>query len=88
MIVESCRLDRQYGRTLVTLVPGNNYFNRMAIIKLSDFDQQNLFTSPQLPGDFYNITVDIFAQDLLLERQTVNLSRIRGFELSRNNFII
>lgn len=68
MIIESCRLDRQFGRTLVTLVPGNNYYNKMAIIIISDFEEKNLFTSPQLPGDFYNITVDIYAQDLLLER--------------------
>jgi hypothetical protein len=38
-----------------------------------------LFTSPALPGDFYNMTVELYSgANLLLEKQTINISPVYG----------
>lgn len=51
-----CEQSREGGRTLIKVTP-QNYDNAVKIIQLGSIDQQNWFTAPTLPGNFYNMTV-------------------------------
>lgn len=61
--VEECRVRFEFGQTFVTVVPSAAYDNSLQIVRLFDTDSDNLFIVPRLPGDFYNITVDIYSQN-------------------------
>lgn len=68
--------------TLVKLTP-TLYDNGVRIIQLGSLLQQNWFTSPSLPGDFYNMTVQLYgAGSLLLEKQTIDISPVYGQKFS------
>lgn len=83
--IESCELQRNYAETFVTLKPkANTYDNSVKIIRLSDTQNKNLFGTPRLPGDFYNITVSLYSKQTLLEVHNINITRVLGFPFSPN----
>lgn len=51
-----CKQSREGGRTIIKVVP-ENYNNEVKIIQLGSVAQSNWFTAPNLPGNFYNMTV-------------------------------
>jgi hypothetical protein len=53
------------------------------IIQLANLNESNWFTVPMYPGDFYNMTIEMYGADgTLLEKQTANLSDIWGENLA------
>ena len=72
----TCKQSREGGKTLIKVSP-ENYDNDVKIIQLGSILQQNWFTAPQLPGNFYNMTVEIyFNTGVLLEKQTIGISPV------------
>lgn len=49
------------------------------MVTIADTTAANLFVTPALPGDHYNMTADLYSGTTLVERQNVNLTRILGF---------
>lgn len=77
----NCQLSRSQGQTLVTLVP-TNYDNQVKIIQIGTVSQNNWFTAPSLPGDFYNMNVAIYGTNgTLIAKQTRNISPVYGQSL-------
>jgi len=73
-----CVQSRENGVTLVKLTP-TSYDNGVRIINLGSVLEQNWFTAPSLPGNFYNMTVELYgANDVLLEKQTIDISPVYG----------
>lgn len=56
------------------------YDNSLVIVTIQHNNINQLYLVPNMPGDFYNITVSLFAQKIFLETQTVNLTRIVGHD--------
>lgn len=83
--VTSCELQRTYGYTYVSLIPDTTYDNTVKIVRLSDNSNANLFTTPSLPGNFYNITCDLYSGGQLLEKQTINITRVLGYSYKVNS---
>lgn len=55
----------------------------MKIIQLGSISQSNWFTAPSLPGNFYNMTVELYGTvggvpNVLLEKQTLDISPVYG----------
>ena len=74
----TCKQSREGGKTLIKVSP-ENYDNDVKIIQLGSILQQNWFTAPQLPGNFYNMTVEIYSSaGVLLEKQTIDISPVYG----------
>lgn len=55
-----CKQSREAGQTLIKLRP-TNYDQDVKIIQLGSKLQANWFTAPSLPGDFYNMTVELYS---------------------------
>ena len=73
-----CKQSRENGVTLIKVVP-DNYNNEVKIIQLGSADTPNWFTAPSLPGNFYNMTVELYGTDgQLLEKQTIDISPVYG----------
>ncbi|EAR88802.2 hypothetical protein TTHERM_00262980 (macronuclear) [Tetrahymena thermophila SB210] len=83
--VSQCNLQRSYGYTYVTVIPDVTYDNSVKIISLSDSNIAQLFQTPSLPGNQYNITVFLYANNVLLEHQTINITRILGYAWTVNS---
>ncbi|KAL4456555.1 hypothetical protein ABPG74_000662 [Tetrahymena malaccensis] len=83
--VSQCSLQRSYGYTYVTVIPDNTYDNSVKIISLTDSNIAQLFQTPLLPGNQYNITVYLYANNVLLEHQTINITRILGYQWTINS---
>lgn len=63
---------------MIKITP-ENYDNEVKIIQLGSIDVQNWFTAPSLPGNFYSMTVEIYADSgTLLEKQTIDISPVYG----------
>lgn len=73
-----CKQSREAGQTLIKLTP-TNYNQEVKIIQLGSKLQSNWFTAPKLPGDFYNMTVELYStSNVLLEKQTIDISPVYG----------
>ena len=73
-----CKQSRENGRTLIKIVP-ESYDNEVKIIQLGSFAEDNWFTAPNLPGNFYNMTVELYGTSgKLLEKQTIDISPVYG----------
>lgn len=59
--VTLCELARRYSYTYVTVIPDTSYDNTVKIVSLSDSLNANLFLTPTLPGDIYNITAELYS---------------------------
>jgi hypothetical protein len=77
----NCQLSRHQGQTLVTIVP-EGYDNQVKIFQIGSVAQNNWFTAPSLPGDFYNMNVAVYAPNgSLIAKQTDNISPVYGRSL-------
>ncbi|KAL4505422.1 hypothetical protein ABPG72_002484 [Tetrahymena utriculariae] len=83
--VSQCNLQRSYGYTYVTVIPDVTYDNSVKIISLTDSNIAQLFQTPSLPGNQYNITVYLYANNVLLEHQTINITRVLGYAWTVNS---
>lgn len=73
-----CKQSREGGQTLIKLTP-SNYDQEVKIIQLGSKSSSNWFTAPSLPGDFYNMTVELYStSNVLLEKQTIDISPVYG----------
>ena len=46
---------------------------------MGSYDENNWFTAPNLPGNFYNMTVELYGTaGQLLEKQTIDISPVYG----------
>jgi len=84
--VTQCSLLRDHGHTYITVTPDTLYDNKVKIISLTD--TVNLFGAPYWPGDFYNMTIYIYSGSTLLEKQTLNLTRILGYPFTLNTVAV
>lgn len=74
----SCVETREAGQTVLT-VDTTGYDNGARIVQLANSNMSNWFTAPAYPGDFYNMTIEMYgATGTLLEKQTANLTDIWG----------
>lgn len=84
----NCVLSRSNGQTLVTLTP-NNYDNTVKIFQIGTVSQANWFTSPSLPGNFYNMNVAIYSTTgALISKKTSTISPVYGASLFIPNMTI
>jgi hypothetical protein len=85
----TCLESRDAGQTVIT-IDTTGYDNGARIIQLANSNISKWFTAPAYPGDFYNMTIEMYdsAGDLL-EKQTANLSDIWGqyFDIAGLNFV-
>jgi hypothetical protein len=78
----TCLLSRNQGQTEVKIIP-NNYDNQVKIFQLGTISQDNWFTAPSLPGNFYNMNVAVYTVNgTLLAKQTRNISPVYGQPLN------
>ena len=85
-VVNKCALQRDHGHTYVTVVPDAAYDNRVKIFRLTDSAYS--FKAGIWPGDFYNMTIYIYSGSVLLEKQTMNLTRILGYPYTPNTIAV
>lgn len=84
----NCKLSRFQGQTLVTLTP-DNYDNNVKIFQIGSVEQSNWFTAPNLPGDFYNMNVAVYADNgTLVTKQTRNISPVYGRNLDIPSIVV
>jgi len=74
----NCQLSRYQGQTLVTLTP-TGYDNQVKIFQIGTVSQNNWFTAPSLPGDFYKMNVAVYAPNgTLISKLTKSISPVYG----------
>ncbi|EAR88803.2 hypothetical protein TTHERM_00262990 (macronuclear) [Tetrahymena thermophila SB210] len=92
--VLKCELMRVRGQTFVNMTfypldPSNPnykvgklpYDNTVKIVRISAKSNNDLFTSPMLPGEIYNITASLYSLNTVIEKQTINVTKIIGYSL-------
>ncbi|KAL4456526.1 hypothetical protein ABPG74_000633 [Tetrahymena malaccensis] len=79
--VLQCILQRKFAQTKVYMQPDITYNQDPKIIEIND-SQGNLFTAPCIPGAQYNITVELYSQGILVEKQTIITSPVLGVPLA------
>lgn len=78
-----CQLSRSQGQTLVTMKPiQNSYDNNVKILQIGTVSQDNWFTAPSLPGNFYKMNVAVYSSTgTLVSKQTRHISPVYGASL-------
>lgn len=66
--VSLCALTRVQGYTYVTFTVAATYDNTPKMVTIADSTAANLFITPALPGDHYNMTADLYSGTTLVER--------------------
>ncbi|KAL4505423.1 hypothetical protein ABPG72_002485 [Tetrahymena utriculariae] len=92
--VLKCELMRVRGQTFVNMTfypldPTNPnykagklpYDNAVKIVRISAKSNNDLFTAPMLPGEIYNITASLYSSNIVIEKQTINVTKIIGYNL-------
>ncbi|KAL4505390.1 hypothetical protein ABPG72_002452, partial [Tetrahymena utriculariae] len=79
--VLQCILQRKFAQTKVYMLPDTTYNQDPKIIEIND-SQGNLFTAPCIPGAQYNITIELYSQGILVEKQTIITSPVLGVPLA------
>ncbi|EAR88763.2 hypothetical protein TTHERM_00259620 (macronuclear) [Tetrahymena thermophila SB210] len=79
--VLQCILQRKFAQTKVFMLPDSTYNQDPKIIEIND-SQGNLFTAPCIPGAQYNMTVELYSQGILVEKQTIITSPVLGVPLA------
>lgn len=85
-VVNSCSLVRDHGHTYITIIPDALYDNKVKTFTITDSNFN--FGVPIWPGDFYNMTLYIYSGSILLEKQTLNLTRILGYPYTANSVAV
>lgn len=86
-LIPNCKLNRIDRKTYVTSTPkaGDYDDHAIKIMRLSFTANENLFTSPMLPGDHYNISLAMYSNDILVEKTGINMTDVLGvfFDVSK-----
>jgi len=83
-VLNECSLERKDGKTKITL-GADNYDDLVRILEVANKNQSKLFKAPKYPGDFYPITVELYENDQLREKETKNITNILGLDFDLNH---
>lgn len=84
--IPDCQLYRNITR-FIEMNPyvnnaGYEYKHAISIVELGD--QDTPFRAPLYPGDFYEMVVECWSNSTLVEKATVRLSNVQGFDLEQS----
>lgn len=76
-------MRRPYRDRFVTLYPDelqmdplSYYDHAINIITLGHKQDDKLFTAPKYPGEHYNMTLELYSGDVLVEKSVINMTNV------------
>lgn len=66
-----------------------DYYNHaINIITLGDLGDGKLFKAPRYPGTHYNMSLELYSGDVLVEKSTINMTNVQGYKFEKEEMEI